>query len=68
MPQQPKAVAPVDWRSLKTKTGFWIDSVLRNDENSTDDEMTAYFIENGVPENVARAAVAERDKFMGRID
>jgi hypothetical protein len=49
------------------ETEYWIDATLRNDETSTDEELLAYFIQNGVSPEDAAAAVATRPEKMGRI-
>ena len=45
----------------------WISTVLANDETSTDEEMYANFVSQGVPVEVATAAIARRKDEMGKI-
>ena len=44
-----------------------MESSLSNDEDSTDDELVEHFVNNGVPEEQAKAAVKFRDKFMNGV-
>lgn len=45
----------------------WIEGVLSNDENSTDDELLAYFQDNGLSAQQARDVVSHRDTYLGDI-
>lgn len=42
----------------------WIEAVLANDETSSDAELLAYFIENGLTPEQAASQVARRDSFL----
>jgi hypothetical protein len=42
----------------------WINSVLHNDEVSSDEEIVQHFISEGVSEQRARAAVAQRQECL----
>ena len=46
----------------------WILAILTNDEASTNDELEAHFIkEGGLSRRTARAWVAKRMQYLGRI-
>ena len=45
----------------------WIEQVLSNDENSSDDELIAYFQQNGLTERQAIWAVSHRDAYLNEI-
>ena len=43
----------------------WIEAVLSNDENSTDEAMVKYFmVEGGLSERTARRWVARRGEYL----
>lgn len=42
---------------------FMIEDLLSNDESSSDEEMIAFFIEEGIPEAQARQALNYRDQY-----
>ncbi len=44
-----------------------VSSVLANDETSTDAELIAYFVENGMDETEARELVAGRVAHWGNL-
>ena len=44
----------------------WINAILHNDENSTDDELVDHFVkEGGLTIEEAKRFVAQRDKCLG---
>lgn len=45
----------------------WIEQVLSNDENSTDEELVAYFQQNGLTNQQARDVVSHRDAYLNDI-
>lgn len=45
----------------------WIESVLSNDENSTDEELLVYFQQNGLSAQQATDVVAHRDTYLNDI-
>ena len=46
----------------------WISAVLTNDENSTNDELIDYFVENGLSNLEANIVVSYREDYLnGRI-
>ena len=45
----------------------WIEGVLSNDENSTDEELLAYFQQNGLSAQQATDVVAHRDTYLNDI-
>jgi hypothetical protein len=48
----------------RAKHSKWIDSVLSNDEASTDEELLALFLSNGVPEGIAKGSIANRTMYL----
>ena len=42
----------------------WIEAVLNNDENSTDDELREYFLKNGAIKSDVDKALAQREKCL----
>lgn len=43
----------------------WIEAVLANDEDSTDEELVEHFVgEGGMPESEAREWVNRRDEYL----
>jgi hypothetical protein len=53
---------------LTTIQRRWIAAVLANDENASDKEMLAYFVENGLSQAQAEEAVSQRNAYIGRIE
>ena len=53
---------PVEQRMARLKK--WIAAVLSNDENSTDAQLVAYFMENGIPALSAWSIVSQRDAYL----
>jgi hypothetical protein len=49
---------------MDKKTARWIAAVLANDEVSSDAELLAYLVENGLPEHIATAAIAKRTQYL----
>lgn len=45
----------------------WIEGVLSNDENSTDEELQAYFQGNGLTAQQAKDVVAHRSTYLNDI-
>ena len=45
----------------------WVKSILTNDENSTDEEMRAYFIEGGLTDSQADEWIARRSFYRMNI-
>lgn len=45
----------------------WIEQVLSNDENSTDQELIAYFQANGLTAQQAMDVVSHRDAYLNDI-
>jgi len=45
----------------------WIEGVLSNDENSTDQEMVEYFMSEGLKKREAVSWVTLRDEYSGGI-
>ena len=45
----------------------WIDSVMANDENSTDEELQDYFRENGVPDDMIDELIRHRMHYLTEI-
>lgn len=47
---------------------YWIEAVLTNDENATDEELVKYFIKEGsMSEAEAKEWVAKRSEYLGKI-
>ena len=44
-----------------------VEGSLSNDEVSSDEEMLAYFIDNGLTEDQARQALTHRDQYLNNI-
>ena len=44
-----------------------VEGSLSNDDVSSDEEMLAYFIDNGLPEEQARQARTYRDQYLNNI-
>ncbi len=44
-----------------------VEGSLSNDEVSSDEEMLAYFIDNGLSEEQARQALTYRDQYLNNI-
>jgi len=45
----------------------WIEQVLSNDENSTDEELVAYFQQNGLTAQQAQDVVSHRGAYLNDI-
>lgn len=45
----------------------WIEGVLANDEISSDEELAAYFIGNGLSAQQAQAIVLHRDAYLNEV-
>ena len=52
---------------LTTQDIRWIESVLSNDEESTDDELVAYFQDNGLTAQQAQDVVAHRATYLNDV-
>lgn len=52
---------------LNTQSIRWIESVLSNDEESTDDELVAYFQDNGLTAQQAQDVVAHRTTYLNDV-
>lgn len=52
---------------LKLEDIDWIEGTLSNDENSTDEELVAYFRSNGLTAEQAEAVVACRLDYLSDI-
>lgn len=50
-----------------SKKEHWIRDILTNDEYSTDEELVAYFVDNGLKEAYAKKRVAKRSDYRGKI-
>ena len=49
------------------QTKRWIKATLANDEVSTNEEMVAYFVENGLSQKVAESWVALRGDYLRNL-
>ncbi|HFT6976974.1 TPA: hypothetical protein ACGRP0_004150 [Stenotrophomonas maltophilia] len=47
--------------ALTVKEVVWIEQVLSNDEDSSDEEILAYFVTNGLTLDQATSVMAHRD-------
>ena len=45
----------------------WIEGVLANDENSSDEELVAYFIGNGLTARQAQCVVMHSDSYLNEV-
>ena len=45
----------------------WIEGVLANDENSSDDELVNYFMSNGLNTTQAQGVVQHRDAYLNEV-
>jgi hypothetical protein len=52
---------------MDQKTIYWVKSTLTNDENASDEEMRAYFIEGGLTEAQADEWIAKRSFYRNNI-
>jgi hypothetical protein len=52
---------------MDQKTIYWVKTQLTNDENSSDEEMRAYFIEGGLTEVQADDWIAKRGFYRNNI-
>ena len=52
---------------LKHEDIAWIEGVLSNDENSTDDELLVYFQVNGLTADQASEVVAHRSTYLNDL-
>ncbi|WP_353980915.1 hypothetical protein [Salinicola endophyticus] len=64
MNQEPN---PAVFADLSEQQLFNIEDVLSNDEVSSDEELVDYFIEEGIPADAAKEAVAYRDRYLLNI-
>ncbi len=46
---------------------YFVEDILSNDENSTDDELVEYFIGNGLTANQAEVVLNHRDDYLLNI-
>lgn len=49
---------------LKPEDVAWIEDVLSNDESSTDAELLAYFISNGLSSDQASSVLTDRQDYL----
>lgn len=61
----PNTVPPIDIGDPKLSR--LLDSVLRNNEVSSDEELIEYFVEAGIDPATAAHYVSLRDSYIGRI-
>jgi hypothetical protein len=52
---------------MDQNTIYWVKSTLTNDENASDEEMRAYFVEGGLTEAEADEWIAKRDFYRNNI-
>jgi len=52
---------------MDKKTMYWVKSILTNDENATDEEMRANFIEGGLTETEADEWIARRSFYRNNM-
>jgi hypothetical protein len=52
---------------MDQKTIYWLKTQLTNDENASDEEIRAYFIEGGLTEEEADEWVAKRTFYRNNI-
>lgn len=52
---------------MDKNTTYWVKSTLSNDENSSDEELRAYFIENGLTEADADQWISKRTFYRNNI-
>jgi hypothetical protein len=57
-----------NWTTERLVTVDWIASSLANDEVSTDEEMTAYFIANGLSTETVRLVMGQRNEALSNMD
>jgi hypothetical protein len=57
-----------NWTTERLVTVDWITSSLANDEVSTDEEMTAYFIANGLRPETVSLVMAQRNEALANMD
>ena len=43
---------------------IWIESILSNDENSTDQELLELFTSHNIPDKVAREYIGMRNQYL----
>ncbi|WP_140722524.1 hypothetical protein [Pseudomonas sp. Hp2] len=53
--------------NLTAQDIHWIEGVLSNDEESTDEELIAYFQANGLTARQARDVVAHRAIYLNNV-
>lgn len=52
---------------MDEQTIYWVKATLTNDENASDEEMRAYFVEGGLTEAQADEWMAKRDFYSRNI-
>jgi hypothetical protein len=52
---------------MDKQTIYWVKAQLTNDENASDEEMRAYFIEGGLTEMQADEWIAKRSFYRNNI-
>jgi hypothetical protein len=53
--------------SLDSQTAHWVEAVLTNDETASDDELVAYFMQEGnFTKKEARLLVSKRGEYLSR--
>ena len=55
------------WPTVDPERTAWMESILSNDENSTDYELGLFFIAHAVPSVVAHAYIAHRDDYLNKL-
>ena len=60
--EEPPAPAPLDPQRIA-----WMESILSNDENSTDYELGLFFIAHAVPEQTAQEYIARRTDYLNTL-
>lgn len=53
--------------SLKPDQFVWIEDVLSNDEESSDEELRMYFVANGLADEQAQAVLVHRQDYLLNI-
>jgi hypothetical protein len=55
------------WPTVDPKRTAWMESILSNDENSTDYELGLFFIAHAVPQETAQAYIARRTDYLNSL-
>jgi len=55
------------WPTVDPKRTAWMESILSNDENSTDYELGLFFIAHAVPEETAQEYIAHRTDYLNAL-